>query len=244
MSRGSILLVEDDKDLAMGLTDALEMEGYSVTHAKDGRGGLAEALRGHHDLIVLDVMLPDLSGFDLLRELRGRGSDVPVLMLTARGEELDRVRGLKLGADDYLTKPFGMMELMARIEARVRRSRQAETASLHLADVVVDFRGRKARRGERPVALTGREFEILEALAERRGEAVSRNDLIARIWGTDDGVEVTTRTVDQHVSGVAPEARRRCRSTEDHRDGVRVWIPHRRIHRRHVPAARALEAIA
>jgi DNA-binding response OmpR family regulator len=202
MTRARLLLIEDDRDLAMGLTDALELEGYRVSHVADGRAGLVEALHGRHDLIVLDVMLPGLSGFDVLRELRARRNEVPVLVLTARGEELDKVRGLKLGADDYVTKPFGIMELMARIEARVRRLATVEAASLELDDVVVDFRTRKALRRGHPVVLTAREFEILEALAARRGEAVSRADLVARIWGTDDDVEVTTRTVDQHIASL------------------------------------------
>src|SRR5918995_5422055 len=202
MSRARVLLVEDDRDLAVGLTDALELEGYEVSHVTEGRAGLAEAMRGRHDLVLLDVMLPELSGFDLLRELRARGSEVPVVMLTARGEELDKVRGLKLGADDYVTKPFGIMELIARVEARLRHTRHVAAASLKLDDGVVDFRARTARRHGRPVVLTAREFEILETLAARRGEAVSRADLVTRIWGTDDDVEVTTRTVDQHIASL------------------------------------------
>jgi DNA-binding response OmpR family regulator len=198
-----ILLVEDDRDLAAGLVDAFELEGYRVSHATDGGAGLLAALGGGHDLVVLDVMLPGLSGFDVLKELRGRGCDVPVLMLTARGEEVDKVRGLKLGADDYVTKPFGVMELMARVQARLRRSGAAAgVGRLQVQDVVVDFRSRQARRRGRPLALTAREFEILELLAARRGEAVSRADLVARIWGTADDVEVSTRTVDQHVASL------------------------------------------
>lgn len=200
-----ILLVEDDRDLAAGLVDAFEIEGYCVSHATDGGAGLIEALRGGHDLIVLDVMLPGLSGFDVLKELRGRGSAVPVLMLTARGQEVDKVRGLKLGADDYLTKPFGVMELLARVEARLRRrvaSIGAGAERLQAQDVVVDFRSRQAWKRSAPLALTAREFEILELLAVRRGAAVSRVDLVARIWGTGDDVEVSTRTVDQHVASL------------------------------------------
>jgi DNA-binding response OmpR family regulator len=199
-----ILLIEDDRDLAEGLEDALSHEGYTVAHAADGPAGLAQATSGTHDLVVLDAMLPSLSGFDLLKELRRRGHQVPVIMLTARGQEVDKVRGLKLGADDYVAKPFGVMELMARIEARLRHA-PAETSPpvrLEAGDVIVDFRRREARWRRRAVALTAREFEILELLAARRGEAVSRNDLIARIWGTDDDVEVTTRTVDQHVASL------------------------------------------
>jgi DNA-binding response OmpR family regulator len=201
---GHILLVEDDRDLAEGLTDALELEGYRVGRAGDGRSGLLEALRGAYDLVILDVMLPEMSGFDVLKQLRARGSTVPVLMLTARGEEVDKVRGLKLGADDYLTKPFGIMELLARVEARLRRLRTGEgpPRRLELRDVTVDFRVRAATRRGRPLPLTAREFEVLEVLAARRGEAVSRSDLVARIWGTADDVEVSTRTVDQHVASL------------------------------------------
>jgi two-component system alkaline phosphatase synthesis response regulator PhoP len=145
-------------------------------------------------------MLPNLSGFDVLKELRAHGDETPVLMLTARSAEMDKVRGLKLGADDYVTKPFGIMELVARIEAILKRTRAAGPLTrATVGEVVVDFRARKAWRRNAPVALTSREFEILELLARRRGEAVSRAELIARIWGTDDDVEVSTRTIDQHV---------------------------------------------
>jgi DNA-binding response OmpR family regulator len=201
VTRAHILLVEDDRDLATGLTDALELEGYRVSHAADGRTGLREALRAAHDLVLLDAMLPELGGFDVLRDLRARRCEVPVILLTARGEELDKVRGLKLGADDYVTKPFGIMELLARIEARLRRG-SAAAACVQLGEVVVDFRARTARRRERTLSLTAREFEVLELLSARRGEAVSRADLVARIWGTDEDAEVTTRAVDQHVASL------------------------------------------
>jgi DNA-binding response OmpR family regulator len=201
MNGARLLLVEDDRDLASGLADALDLEGYRVSHAVDGPSGLAQALSGRHDLVILDVMLPGLSGFDVLRQMRARGCDRPVLMLTARGQEVDKVRGLKLGADDYLTKPFGIMELLARIEARLRRARGAHPERLEVGAVVVDFRAREASRRGRPVGLTAREFDILELLAERRGEAVSRSDLVGRIWGSSAG-DPTTRTVDQHVASL------------------------------------------
>jgi two-component system alkaline phosphatase synthesis response regulator PhoP len=200
VSKAEILLVEDDQDLAEGLGDALAIEGYSVQRAGDGPAGLREMRAGAFDLVILDVMLPNLSGFDVLKELRARGDQTPVLILTARSAEVDKVRGLKIGADDYVTKPFGIMELVARIEAILKRTRVAEPLTrVNVGEVVVDFRARKAWRRESPVALTSREFEILGLLARNRGAAVSRSELIARIWGMDDDVEVSTRTVDQHV---------------------------------------------
>jgi two-component system response regulator RegX3 len=199
-----ILLVEDDRDLASGLADALDLSGYPSEVAGDGKTGLEKALSGKHDLVILDAMLPGLSGFDMLKELRRKERDLPVLMLTAKGLETDKVRGLRLGADDYVTKPFGMMELVARVEALLRRagSRGRAPDRLEAFDVVVDFRLRKAWRDRRPVALTPREYQILELLSSRRGEAVPRDDLLAALWGTSDGVEVSSRTVDQHVAAL------------------------------------------
>lgn len=199
--RQHILLVEDDAELSGGLIDALRLEGYAASHSPDGPSGLMQALSGRHRLVILDVMLPGLSGFEVLRQLRNRGSAIPVILLTARGQEIDKVRGLRMGADDYVTKPFGVMELLARVAALLRRTgAPAQPPSrLQLGEVSVDFRSRQARRLHQPVPLTSREFEVLEALALRRGEAVSRADLIARIWGIEDDVQVTTRTIDQHI---------------------------------------------
>ena len=148
-------------------------------------------------------MLPGVSGFDMLKALRARSSDALVLILTARGQEMDRVRGLKLGADDYVAKPFSLMELIARVGALLRRASRDDAAGrLDAGNVVVDFRARESWRNGRRVSLTEREFQILELLALRRGDAVSRADLIARIWGTADDVEVTTRTIDQHIAAL------------------------------------------
>jgi len=196
-----ILLVEDDRDLGEGLWDALEIEGYRVRQAMDGPAGLKDALSGEFALVILDVMLPRLSGFDVLKEVRRRRPGQPVIMLTARGEEIDRVRGLTGGADDYVTKPFSVAELVARIGAVLRRMGPgpAPPDRLELRDLVVDFRSRQSSmRGSR-INLTPREFEILRALAARRGDAVSRDDLLTVIWGLADDVEVSTRTIDQHV---------------------------------------------
>lgn len=198
-----ILLIEDDRDLAAGLTDALELEGYRVTLAADGSAGLKAALSSEYNLVILDAMLPRLSGFDLLKELRAHSSEVLVLMLTARAQEMDKVRGLKLGADDYVTKPFSITELMARIGALLRRvPSAAKPDRLETGDVVVDFKAREAWRSGCRVGLTEREFELLELLTARHGEAVSRADLIARIWGTAPDVEVSTRTIDQHIASL------------------------------------------
>lgn len=199
-----ILLIEDDPDLSEGLTDAFQMEGYQLDHAASGPLGLERARHRQHDLIILDVMLPGLSGFDLLKEIREAGVLTPVLMLTARGEEMDKVRGLKSGADDYLTKPFGMMELVARVEALLRRSGGSRKVPgvVEKGRIRVDFRSRRAWRRKREIQLTGREFQILEYLAGHAGEAVRREDLVRHIWGTDDDVDVSTRTVDQHIASL------------------------------------------
>lgn len=199
--RPRILLVEDDADLGAGLRDALDMEGYRVRQALDGPAGLKEALTGAYALVILDVMLPRLSGFDVLREVRRARPDQAVIMLTARGQEIDKIRGLKLGADDYVTKPFSVAELAARVAAVLRRARTSPPLNerLELQEVVVDFRAREAWAGAGSIGLTSREFEILRALATRRGEAVSREDLLGVIWGLRDDIEVSTRTVDQHI---------------------------------------------
>ncbi len=201
MTGAAVLLVEDDQDLAEGLVDALQLEGYRVACAADGPDGLREALRGGFDLMILDAMLPSLSGFDVLKELRGRGVATPVLMLTAKAEEVDKVRGLKLGADDYVTKPFGIMELFARIEAILKRTQGAAQPPTRMEwrAVVVDFRARRAWKRGKPLRLTESEYAILEVLARKRGAAVSRAELLARIWGASIDADVTTRTVDQHV---------------------------------------------
>jgi DNA-binding response OmpR family regulator len=195
-----ILLVEDDHDLVAGLIDAFEIEGYSASNARDGVTGLKEALSGKYDVVVLDEMLPALPGFDLLKKLRAHRSEVLILMLTARGREMDKVRGLKLGADDYLTKPFGVTELLARIEALLRRrSRGTKPDRYEVRDIVIDFRARQTWKCGSPVPLTEREYELLEILAARCGEAVPRADLIARIWGASPDADISTRTIDQHV---------------------------------------------
>lgn len=199
-----VLLVEDDRDLAEGLTDALRLEGYRVHWVADGKAGLGEALSGRHDLLILDAMLPEMSGFEVLRRIRAQNRRLPVLMLTAKGQEMDKVRGLRLGADDYVTKPFGLMELMARLDALLRRAQTAakEPQPLKTKDVVIDFRARRAWKRGRSLNLTAREYQILEILAMKREQAVSRVDLVGALWEGGQAAEVSTRTVDQHIAAI------------------------------------------
>ena len=198
-----ILVVEDNRDLAFGLRNNLEIEGYDVQVESDGRRGLTKARDTKPDLIILDLMLPGLDGFRFLRELRGGGSDIPILILTARGEESDKVRALKLGADDYVTKPFGVLELLARVEAVLRRGeRDGQLPDLadieHIGHVVVDRAARTVTRRGEPVALTPKEFDLLVALLRRRGAVASRMDLMQEVWGYSSAV--VSRTVDTHIA--------------------------------------------
>jgi two-component system alkaline phosphatase synthesis response regulator PhoP len=195
-----ILLVEDDPGLRLTLTHRLESEGYEVQTAADGEDGLAQATSGGFDLVILDVMLPRKSGFDVCRDLRQRGVVTPVLMLTARHQVVDRVVGLKLGADDYLAKPFEMAELLARVEARLRR-RPGENASLvvhRFGPVSVDLRRAEVTRGGELVGLSAKEFQLLKYFIAHRGATLSRNELLDEVWGYD--AMPTTRTVDVHVA--------------------------------------------
>ena len=198
-----MLLVEDESGLRLTLSDRLVSEGYAVETAADGEMALAEAATGGYDLIVLDVMLPRMNGFDVCREVRRRGVTTPILMLTARGQVVDKVVGLKLGADDYLTKPFEAIELMARLEALLRRrpsSPQAGGDAYRFGEVVVDFRRAEVRRGGEPVELSAREFKLLRHFIEHRGSTLSRESLLVDVWGYDE--TPLTRTVDVHVAGL------------------------------------------
>jgi len=203
MSR--VLVVEDNADLAYGLRNNLEIEGHEVEVAGDGEEGLRRALvTGDQaaDLILLDLMLPKLDGFRVLRELRQAGIETPVLILTARGEESDIVRGLRLGADDYVTKPFGILELLARVEALLRRSTSTGPSEPPrfetFGDVHIDLAARAVRRADQPVALTPKEFDLLVALLQRDGAVATRIELIREVWGYPGSV--VTRTVDTHVA--------------------------------------------
>lgn len=196
-----ILIVEDEPGLVLTLTDLLAAEGYQVDSAHDGATGLRKALEGSYDLIVLDVMLPGKNGFDVCRELRRQGRETAVLMLTARGQVADRVVGLKLGADDYLAKPFAPSELTARIEALLRRAGRRTFGPLsrfEFGDVSVDFdHGIVTKCGE-PVSLAGKELQLLRYLVEHRGQTVSREQLLEAVWEYSAGV--TSRTVDVHIA--------------------------------------------
>lgn len=197
-----ILLIEDEATLSLLLQERLEKEGYSVSVCRDGVQGLSEALRGGFDLLVLDIRLPGRNGFDVCRELRRHAKNLPVLMLTARGDVKDRVKGLKIGADDYLTKPFDVAELLARIEALLRRANNARaqlTDSVFcFGDVIVDLNKEEVLRNGMPVELTAKEFGLLRHFISKPDERVSRQALLEQVWGYR-GV-LNTRTVDLHVA--------------------------------------------
>ena len=197
-----ILLVEDEPGLQLTLSDRLRREGYMVDTAGDGLSGLEQAASGHFDLVLLDVMLPKKNGFDVLRDLRQRGVETPVIMLTARGQVVDTVVGLKLGADDYLAKPFEMMELLARIEAHLRRratvAAPAAGEGYQFGDVRIDYRSAEIFRGTETIDLSAREYQLLRYLIEHRGEIISRDQLLNEVWGYN--AMPSTRTVDVHVA--------------------------------------------
>jgi DNA-binding response OmpR family regulator len=201
VSHTRVLIVEDNHDLAFGLRNNLEIEGYAVDVAADGPSGLSSARSAHPDLVVLDLMLPGMDGYRVLRQLRDEGLTMPVLVLTARGEEADKVLGFRLGADDYVTKPFGVLELLARIEALLRRSRASWAAPHHavhrFGNVEVEMATRTVRRSGREVPLTPMEFDLLVALLRRQGALASRLELLSEVWGHSSAV--LTRTVDTHI---------------------------------------------
>jgi|SRR5687768_5353070 len=205
MNTRRILVIEDNADLAYGLRNNLEIEGYEVEVAKDGVKGLARARAARPDLVVLDLMLPGMDGFRVLRALREDGRGMPVLILTARGEEADKVRGLRLGADDYVTKPFGVLELLARIEALFRRAAAPrknggppEAAFEKFGDIEVLTPSRTVLRRGEPVSLTPKEYDLLLTLVRRDGACITRGELLTEVWGYS--AEVMSRTVDTHVA--------------------------------------------
>jgi DNA-binding response OmpR family regulator len=194
-----LLIVEDDPAMARALRDGFASEGYAVTVAGDGAEALELALRGAFDAILLDVMLPRMSGLEICRRLRDAGSEAPILVLTARSQEADKVQGLRLGADDYVTKPFSFVELTARVEALLRRARRpAEPETARFGDVEIDFRRLRATRAGAPLELAPREYAILACLLARRGEVVTRDQLLQVAWGYER--PPLTRTVDMHVA--------------------------------------------
>ncbi|MDY7094709.1 MAG: response regulator transcription factor [Acidobacteriota bacterium] len=198
-----ILLVEDEPSLRLTLTDRLRAEGYQVTAAEDGESALDLVAEEAFDLVVLDVMLPGIDGFEVCRRLRAGGQELPVLMLTARSQVVDRVVGLKLGADDYLSKPFETIELMARIEALLRRARaplESPRDSYAFGDVVVDFRRAEVQRNQQVVDVSSMELRLLAYFVEHRGEVLSRDQLLDEVWGYE--AQPVTRTVDVHVASL------------------------------------------
>ena len=196
-----VLLIEDNEKLALGLRHNLEFEGYTVAAAPDAATGLATARAEPFDLVILDLMLPDMNGYRVLEQLREWERDTPVLILTALGEEADKVRGFRLGADDYVTKPFGLMELMARVDALIRRAQRASPAApaaLKVGDITVNPTTRAVHRGTEAVSLRPKEFELLVALLRRGGAVATRQELLAEVWGYDESV--MSRTVDTHIA--------------------------------------------
>jgi two-component system alkaline phosphatase synthesis response regulator PhoP len=197
-----ILIVEDEEDMLLGLQHNLEFEGYRTWTARDGREGLEKAATGEADLVVLDVMLPTLNGFDLLRELRHRKVRTPVILLTSKSLEADKLNGFALGADDYVTKPFSIQELLARVRAVLQRSGQRPPveALFRFSDVEVDFEQHQVRRAGQSVSMALKEFEILHLLVQRRGELVTREQMLQEIWGYEKDNLPETRTVDNHIA--------------------------------------------
>jgi two-component system alkaline phosphatase synthesis response regulator PhoP len=199
-----LLLVEDEPGLVMTMTDRLELEGYDVESVGDANSALQTASNNAYDAILLDVMLPGGTGFDVCRTLRQRGVQTPILMLTARGQVFDRVVGLKLGADDYLVKPFEMAELLARIEALLRRTSTsaipagASPETYRFGDISVDFRRAEVTKGSQKLELSAREFKLLRYFIEHRGAALTRDELLNEVWGYN--AMPSTRTVDVHVA--------------------------------------------
>lgn len=201
-----VLIVEDDEAMAVALRDGFTYEGYEVAMANDGALGLQKASDDGADLMILDVMLPKMTGLDVCKRLRGAGNDIPIIMLTARGQEIDKILGLKFGADDYVTKPFSFMELMARAEAVLRRSVRSENGggaapaeeAFSFGDVEVHLSHHEASKAGEPIEMSPREFRLLEYFYRHRGEVVSRDQLLDSVWEYDN--MPFTRTVDTHIA--------------------------------------------
>lgn len=196
-----ILIVEDEPSMRMGLQDNLEFEGYEIDTAGEGDTGLKKIMENRYDLVLLDVMLPNLSGFDICKTVRRKGVNTPIILLTAKGEEIDKVLGLELGADDYITKPFSLRELLARIKAILRRGENINSAKtgndIEIGRLLVNFSSYTAMEENTPVQMSHKEFEILNYLWKNRNRTVSRDDLLTNIWGYDENP--TTRTVDNFI---------------------------------------------
>ena len=215
-----VLVIEDDTAILRGLTDNLEGESYVVLTARGGEAGYTILEEEEPDLVILDLMLPKLSGYEICQRVRSNGMTVPILMLTAKGTESDRVLGLDLGADDYVTKPFSVRELLARVRALLRRGQPANAVpdALEFDDVIVDFRSFEARKGGAAIRLTRKEFGVLRFLAGRRGDVVRRDELLREVWNYKRFP--TTRTVDNHIASL------RSKIEEDHSDPRHLLTVH------------------
>jgi DNA-binding response OmpR family regulator len=202
MSKPKVLIVEDEPNMVMGLTDNFEAEGFDVISANDGEAGLAKAYGEKPALVILDIMMPKKSGLDVCRELRAKGFTAPIIMLTARGQEVDKVVGLEVGADDYVTKPFSIRELLARVKAVLRRveGRGRGIQQYTFGNIELDFEKHRATRSRRSMDLSTKEFELLKYFVQHRGETVTRDRLLDEVWGYDQFPN--TRTVDNHVAKV------------------------------------------
>jgi DNA-binding response OmpR family regulator len=197
-----ILIVEDEPNMVKGLKDNLEFEGYAADTAMDGNVGLQKILQEKYDLVLLDVMLPGMSGFDICRNARREGIETPIILLTARGEEIDKVVGLELGADDYITKPFSLRELLARIKAILRRSPaekedQPDQTLVSIGNITINFKNYQALQDGQEIKMSHKEFEILHYLHKNAGKTVHRDDLMSNVWSID--YDITTRTVDNFI---------------------------------------------
>jgi len=197
-----ILIVEDEENMRLGLKDNLEFEGFEVDIAEEGNSGLKKILENSYSLILLDVMLPNISGFDICKTVRGKGVNTPIILLTAKGEEIDKVLGLELGADDYVTKPFSLRELLARVKAVLRRGRgeveeNSDHSDLQIGNLTINFSSYNASTGEDEVKMSHKEFEILHYLWQHKNDTVSRYKLLEDIWGYNE--QPTTRTVDNFI---------------------------------------------
>lgn len=198
MTRQSILIIEDDATMLRGLVDNFAAQGYDVLSANDGAAGLCKALSESVDLVVLDIMLPKMNGYEICQKLRERDRELPIIMLTAKGQEEDIIRGLNLGADDYVTKPFSIRELLARAAAHLRRRSEPEAETYRFGQCIVDLVSHRLLREGTEVALTPKEFRLLEYFVKRPGRALARNDVINHVWGRS--IIVTARSVDRCIS--------------------------------------------
>ena len=198
-----LLIVEDDPGIRLGLKDEFESEGYTVYQAEDGEEGLEMARTITPDLIILDVMMPVLNGYEVCKRLRMEGNTTPIIMLTVKDKEIDKVLGLELGADDYVTKPFSLRELVARVKAILRRTEERTTdlTCYRIGDVELDFKKYEAKKKGEKVEFTPLEFQMLKALIQKKEQVISRNDFLDKIWGEDNMV-VSSRTIDSHIANI------------------------------------------